>query len=219
MSRCRRSATTRPRPSSSSRCCACVGLRWPRITPRSRPPATISASASGSSVIPSGRSSSTRRAIDIRERTIGADHPSTAITRNNLADAYLAQGRLDLALPLAEQALAHLQRRVGDAHPYTSYALHTLGEIHLALGNAGAAVEMLERAEEARVAAQVDPIELATTRLVLAKALRAAHRPEAEVRARLTAAIEGFGDGPRTREQVAQAASLLAELGNPSGVR
>ncbi len=160
-----------------------------------------------------------QEAIDIRERTIGADHPSTAITRNNLADAYLAQGRLDLALPLAEQALAHLQRRVGDAHPYTSYALHTLGEIHLALGNAGAAVEMLERAEEARVAAQVDPIELATTRLVLAKALQAAHRPEAEVRARLTAAIEGFGDGPRTSEQVAQATSLLAELGSPSGVR
>ncbi|WP_425320945.1 tetratricopeptide repeat protein [Actinomyces bowdenii] len=41
-----------------------------------------------------------------RERVLGADHPSTLASRNNLAYAYGAVGDLGRAIPLYERTLA-----------------------------------------------------------------------------------------------------------------
>ena len=50
---------------------------------------------------------------------LGADHPDTLTSRNNLAGAYYAAGDLGRAIPLFEQALADCVRVLGADHPQT----------------------------------------------------------------------------------------------------
>ena len=47
-----------------------------------------------------------RRALAIREKALGPDHPNTALSLNNLAELYRAQGQYAEAEPLYRQALA-----------------------------------------------------------------------------------------------------------------
>jgi len=54
-----------------------------------------------------------------RRRVLGADHPSTLASVNNLAYAYRAGGDLGRAVPLLEQCLADCRRVLGDDHPTT----------------------------------------------------------------------------------------------------
>ena len=50
---------------------------------------------------------------------LGADHPDTLISRNNLAAAYANAGDLGRAIPLLEQTLADSVRVLGADHPQT----------------------------------------------------------------------------------------------------
>jgi hypothetical protein len=54
-----------------------------------------------------------------QERMLGADHPDTLATRNNLATAYRAAGRTAEAITLHEQNLADRERVLGTDHPDT----------------------------------------------------------------------------------------------------
>ena len=46
-----------------------------------------------------------KRALEIRERVLGPDHPDTATSLNNLAILYDNQGRYEEAEPLYKRAL------------------------------------------------------------------------------------------------------------------
>ena len=50
---------------------------------------------------------------------LGADHPDTLISRNNLAAANVNAGDLGRAIPLLEQTLADSVRVLGADHPQT----------------------------------------------------------------------------------------------------
>ena len=50
---------------------------------------------------------------------LGADHPQTLVSRNNLAGAYEAAGDLGRAIPLYEQTLADSVRVLGADHSQT----------------------------------------------------------------------------------------------------
>jgi tetratricopeptide (TPR) repeat protein len=50
------------------------------------------------------------RTLADAERTLGADHPDTLTSRNNLAGAYEETGRLEEAIPLYERTLADAER-------------------------------------------------------------------------------------------------------------
>jgi hypothetical protein len=52
-------------------------------------------------------------------RLLGAEHPNTLTSGNNLASAYRAAGRLDEAIPLFEQILTDRRRLLGAEHPDT----------------------------------------------------------------------------------------------------
>jgi hypothetical protein len=54
-----------------------------------------------------------------RERLLGPTHPGTLTSRNNLAFAYRAAGRLAEAIPLSERTLADREQVLGEAHPDT----------------------------------------------------------------------------------------------------
>ena len=57
------------------------------------------------------------RTLADRERLLGADHPSTLTSRNNLAMAYRAAGRTAEAVPLLERTLADCERLAGGRPP------------------------------------------------------------------------------------------------------
>lgn len=60
-----------------------------------------------------------QRALAIKEQALGATHPDTAISLNNLAALYRAQGDYPAALPLYQRALAICEQALGATHPIT----------------------------------------------------------------------------------------------------
>lgn len=70
------------------------------------------------------KSASLARAIPLahtvlsdRRRLLGAEHPDTLTSVNNLAGAYRSAGRLEQAIPLYEQTLTDCRRLLGAGHP------------------------------------------------------------------------------------------------------
>ena len=59
------------------------------------------------------------RALAIREKQLGAEHPDTATSLNNLAGLYQSQGKYPEAEPLYERALAISEQILGSKHPQT----------------------------------------------------------------------------------------------------
>jgi tetratricopeptide (TPR) repeat protein len=59
-----------------------------------------------------------QRALAIREKMQGPEHPDTAATLNNLALLYWARGKYEQAEPLFQRALAIYERALGPEHPY-----------------------------------------------------------------------------------------------------
>ncbi len=60
-----------------------------------------------------------QRALAIREQQLGAEHPDTATSLNNLALLYYAQGKYSEAEPLLLRALAIYEQQLGREHPTT----------------------------------------------------------------------------------------------------
>jgi tetratricopeptide (TPR) repeat protein/transcriptional regulator with XRE-family HTH domain len=86
------------------------------------------------------------RALDIRERVLGPDHPDTAFSLSALAELLHAQGELAAARPLLERALAIRERVLGPDHPDTAMGFNNLGLLHWAQGELAASRPLLERA-------------------------------------------------------------------------
>ncbi len=79
--------------------------------------------------------SSGERALEIRERLLGAEHPNVASTLNNLASIYRNQGEFDKALELQQRALSIVEKTMGTEHPNVASALNGLATIYSDKGN------------------------------------------------------------------------------------
>ena len=86
------------------------------------------------------------RALAIRERALGADHPDTSSSLNNLG--YLLQAQDDLAgsRPYYERALAIHEKALGPDHPDTARSLNNLGALLRAQGDLAGARPYYDRA-------------------------------------------------------------------------
>jgi len=60
-----------------------------------------------------------KRALAIREQQLGAQHPDTAGSLNNLAGLYFNQNKYEQAEPLFQRALAIDEHALGPQHPHT----------------------------------------------------------------------------------------------------
>ena len=85
-------------------------------------------------------------ALAIRERVLGAEHPDTAQSLNNLASLLWVQRELAAARPLHERALVIRERVLGPDHPDTALSYNNLGLLLQAQGEAAAARPLVERA-------------------------------------------------------------------------
>jgi hypothetical protein len=80
-----------------------------------------------------------------QERVLGADHPDTLGTRNNLANAYRAAGRTDKAITLHKRTLADRQRVLGADHPDTLGTRNSLAIDYRAAGRTAEAITLHEQ--------------------------------------------------------------------------
>jgi tetratricopeptide (TPR) repeat protein len=86
------------------------------------------------------------RALAIREKALGPEHPDTANILNNLANLLRDQGDLAGARPLLERALAILEKALGPEHPSTGTSLNNLAGLLHAQGDPAGARPLFERA-------------------------------------------------------------------------
>ena len=86
------------------------------------------------------------RALAIREKALGPDHPDTALSLNNLGGLLRALGDHAGARPYYERALAINEKALGPDHPDTALSLNNLGYLLRALGDHAGARPYYERA-------------------------------------------------------------------------
>ena len=79
------------------------------------------------------------------ERLLGPGHPDTLNSRNSLAAAYLAAGRVADAIPLFEQTLVVLQRQLGPDHPDTLTSQNNLASAYQDAGRVAEAIQLYEQ--------------------------------------------------------------------------
>ena len=68
---------------------------------------------------------------------LGPDHPDTLTSRNNLAIAYRAAGRVAEAILLHEQTLADMEPVLGPDHPDSLVSRNNLAAAYQEAGRAG----------------------------------------------------------------------------------
>jgi tetratricopeptide (TPR) repeat protein len=76
-----------------------------------------------------------QRALSLREARLGADHPATANSLNNLALVLRDQGDLQGARTLHERALHIRETRLGAEHPDTQRSRRDVAAVVSALEN------------------------------------------------------------------------------------
>ena len=86
------------------------------------------------------------RALAIREKALGPEHPDTATSLNDLAQLLGDQGDLAGARPLFERALAISEKVLGAEHPYTATSLRNLARLLQEQGDLAGARPLHERA-------------------------------------------------------------------------
>jgi tetratricopeptide (TPR) repeat protein len=86
------------------------------------------------------------RALAIREKVLGAEHPDTATSLNNLASSIRAQGDLAGPRSLYERALAIRDKVLGPEHPDTATSLSDLAFLIQDQGDFGGAQPLCKRA-------------------------------------------------------------------------
>jgi tetratricopeptide (TPR) repeat protein len=87
-----------------------------------------------------------KRALQISEQQLGAAHPDTATSLNNLATLHYHQGKYEEAEPLYERALQIREQQLGAAHPETASSLNNLAALYRAQGKYEEAEPLYERA-------------------------------------------------------------------------
>ena len=124
-----------------------------------------------------------RRVLADCERVLGADHPQTLTSRNNLAYAYESAGRLDEAIPEVERTLADCERVLGADHPQTLTSRNNLAYAYESAGRLDEAIPAFERtlADCERVLGADHPQTL-SSRNNLAYAYRSAGRLDEAIR-------------------------------------
>ncbi|WP_376694572.1 tetratricopeptide repeat protein [Wenzhouxiangella sp. EGI_FJ10409] len=86
------------------------------------------------------------RAIVLRRRVLGEDHPTTSFSLTNLASLLVQTGRPSEALPAFREALAIRRNAFGPQHPAVASVLYQLGWAHANLDQHDRARDYYQRA-------------------------------------------------------------------------
>jgi hypothetical protein len=86
------------------------------------------------------------RALEIRERVLGSEHPATAKSLEGVGFHIERQGHLAEARPFYERALTINEKALGPEHPQTADSVHALARLLWAQGDITAARSLQKRA-------------------------------------------------------------------------
>jgi tetratricopeptide (TPR) repeat protein len=89
-----------------------------------------------------------RAALALFRRTLGEEHPETALGYNHVAFSLIAQGKAAEALPLHRQALAIRRQALGEGHPDTARSYNNVAGCLHDLGKAQEALPLFRKALE-----------------------------------------------------------------------
>jgi tetratricopeptide (TPR) repeat protein len=87
-----------------------------------------------------------KKALTIREKALGKEHPDTAAACHDIADVYDSQGNYEKALELYEKALTIHEKVLGKEHPDTAATYNNIGIVYNNQGNYEKALEWYEKA-------------------------------------------------------------------------
>nr|VFJ50282.1 MAG: Tetratricopeptide repeat-containing protein [Candidatus Kentron sp. DK] len=87
-----------------------------------------------------------RPALAFGQQRLGAEHPNTLDSRNNLADLYRVQGHYREAEPLYRRTLETQEKLLGPEHPQTLISRNNLAALYYAQGRYGEALSLFQRA-------------------------------------------------------------------------
>ncbi|EDM79202.1 serine/threonine kinase family protein [Plesiocystis pacifica SIR-1] len=111
-----------------------------------------------------------RTALPTFERVLGPDSDALGLLHSNIGESLLGLGRVDEAAAAFTLALDTLARALPEDHPYFGVPLKARGQARLELGEIAGARRDLEAARALLERNGDEPIELAETRLALARA-------------------------------------------------
>src|SRR6266511_4132272 len=86
------------------------------------------------------------RALEIRERRLGPDHPDVSQAISGLATLHYYKGEYSKAEPLYQRALAIRKKSLGPEHPDVAQSLHNLAILYSNLGDYAKAEPTYQRA-------------------------------------------------------------------------
>ena len=86
-----------------------------------------------------------KQALKIHEKTLGPEHPNTALVLNNLAALYRTMGAYDQALTLIQRALKIDAKALGPEHPTTLRTRNSLAVIYMEIGAYDQALPLLKQ--------------------------------------------------------------------------
>ena len=87
-----------------------------------------------------------RKALSIKERVLGKNHPATAATYNNMGGVYRAKGEYEKALEYYGKALEIFERVLGKDHPDTATTYNNIALVFDAQGEYQKALEYYRNA-------------------------------------------------------------------------
>src|SRR6266540_3790175 len=87
------------------------------------------------------------RALEIRERRLGPDHPDVSQAINSLATLHYYKGEYTKAEPLYQRALAIREKSLGPGHPDVASSLNNLASLYWSLGAYAKAEPLYQRAK------------------------------------------------------------------------
>lgn len=77
--------------------------------------------------------------MKFRKKVLGAEHPDTLISMNNLADLYQSQGKYEAAKPLHKETLQLREKVLGAEHPDTLTSINNIACLYESQGKQKAA--------------------------------------------------------------------------------
>jgi tetratricopeptide (TPR) repeat protein len=90
------------------------------------------------------------KALEVRRRVLGEEHPDTLFSINNLAMLYRTGGQLDKAEPLLLKALEVRRRVLGEEHPNTLNSMNNLAVLYRDQGQFEKAEKLIVKTIEVR---------------------------------------------------------------------
>ena len=88
-----------------------------------------------------------QRALAIREKVLGPEHPDVAMSLNNLAALYRDTGQYAKAEPLYQRSLMFREKSLGPDHPDVAQSLENYAELLSKTGRAKDAAQLVARAQ------------------------------------------------------------------------